>query len=139
MEPDLAGKATREVEALHQFFVAWFRGEPADFAACEAVFSPDFRMITPDGAVHGRAAVVARLSAARASAPADFAIEIVAPGVAWQSANAVLLEYVERQYRDGRTSLRRSSGLFTGETAAPRGVVWRHLQETWMAPGGDSI
>jgi len=139
MERDLAGKANREVEALHQFFVAWFLGEPADFTACEAAFAPDFRMVTPDGAVHERAAVVARLRAARASAPADFTIAIVEPRVAWQTADAVLLEYVERQYRDGRTSMRRASGLFTGETAAPRGVVWRHLQETWIAPGEDSI
>jgi len=139
MDRDLAGKASREVEALHEFFVAWFRGEPANFALCEAVFAPDFRMVAPDGAVHERAAVMVRLRAARASAPADFAIEIVQPRVAWQTTDAVLLEYVERQYREGRTSLRRSSGLFTGETAAPRGVVWRHLQETWMPPGKDSI
>jgi hypothetical protein len=137
MAADLAGKASREVRALHEFFVGWFRGDLTDFAPCAAAFAADFRMITPDGAAHDRAAVMQRLIGARASAPADFAIDILQPHVAWQSADAVLLEYVERQYRDGRIGERKSTGLFTDEIAAPRGVVWRHLQETWMTQDAD--
>ena len=32
----------------------------------------------------------------------------------------------------GETTRRRSTALFLASPAAPRGVVWRHLQETWM-------
>ena len=134
---DLADRAGSEVVRLHAFFGAWFRGEAADFATCAAALAPDFRMITPDGAIHERAAVVARLVAARASASAGFAIEILEPHPAWQSADAVLLEFIERQYRDGRAASRRSTALFTDEPAAPRGVVWRHLQETWIKPADE--
>jgi hypothetical protein len=137
---DLAGKAMDETRQLHAFFVVWFRGDAgpmADFATCEASLAPNFRMVTPDGRVHNRAAVIERLRSARASAAADFAIEILEPRAAWQSRDAVLLEFIERQYRDGRVTSRRSSGLFTEEPTAPRGVVWRHLQETWMQSGDE--
>jgi hypothetical protein len=130
----IAERASEEVYALHAFFAAWFRGiadAPADFVVCEAALAPDFRMVDPDGGVHDRAAVLGRLRAARGSAPADFSIDILEPRAVWASADAALLEYVERQYRDGRMSSRRSTALFTADATAPRQVVWRHLQETW--------
>ena len=75
---DLFESAREEVLRLHAFFVAWFRGEAADFAGCERAFAPDFRMVTPDGAVHERESVMTRLRAARGSASADFTIFDVA-------------------------------------------------------------
>lgn len=141
MATDLASRAIDETRQLHAFFVAWFRGETgsdADFAPCEAALAADFRMVTPDGEAHDRAAVVERLRSAQGSAGTDFVIEIVEPRAAWQSSDAVLLEFIERQYRNGRTTSRRSSGLFTEEPAAPRGVVWRHLQETWMQTSAEN-
>jgi hypothetical protein len=128
----LADKAEAEVHRLHAFFVAWFRGEAADFSDCERAFAGDFRMVTPDGAVHARAAVVDRLRAARASTDVDFAIEIAEPRLAWLRDDAVLLEYVERQHRDGQATARRATGLFIRAESAPAGVLWRHLQETWI-------
>jgi hypothetical protein len=132
--PPLAELARREIVALHEFFVAWFRGSAAeiDFAACEAAFAPDFRMVSPDGMVHGRAAVLQRLRQARNSQPPDFAIVISGIEPLWRQSDAVLLGYVEQQYRSGSVTRRRSTALFTAEPAAPHGVVWRHLQETWM-------
>jgi hypothetical protein len=128
----LADKAEAEVRRLHAFFVAWFRGEAADFSDCERAFAGDFRMVTPDGAVHARTAVIDRLRAARASTGGDFAIEIAEPRLAWRGDEAVLLEYVERQHRDGQATARRATGLFTEAISAPGGVLWRHVQETWI-------
>ena len=126
--------AWREVVALHDFFVRWFCGAPdaPDFADCERAFAPDFRMIGPDGVTHLRAAVVERLRGAYASQPASFSIAVSDPHVVSESGGDVLLEYTERQYRDGRTTFRRSTALFQASPTAPRGVLWRHLQETWM-------
>ena len=127
--------ARREVVAMHAFFAAWYTGADtpaADFAACEAAFAPDFRMVTPDGIVHERLAVLKGLRRSRRSQPASFAIAVSGIEPLWQQGDAILLGYVEQQYRDGRTTRRRSTALLTRETAAPRGVVWRHLQETWM-------
>ena len=139
MADSLADQAIEEIHALHAFFVDWFRGtraSPEDFAVCQASLAPDFRLINPDGTIHDRVSILERLRAARGSASPDFLIEVLQPRVVWQSADAALLEYVERQYRDGRTTIRQSTGLFTPSWAAPHGVVWRHLQETWIDPTG---
>jgi hypothetical protein len=131
----ITARAVREARELHAFFVAWFRADTAgsvDFARCEAALAPDFRMIAPDGSASGRAAVIARLRALRATAPGDFAIAILEPRAVWAADDAVLLEFVEQQYRGGRETRRRSTGLFTSAPDAPNGVVWRHLQETWI-------
>jgi hypothetical protein len=133
---DIAARAIGEVRELHAFFVAWFTGAAgADFQRCEAVLGPDFRMVTPDGRMHDRAAVLDRIRAARGSTASDFAIEILQPSIAWQSDNAVLLEFIEQQYRDGRSFSRCSAALFTDQPGAPNGVAWRHLQETWIQQG----
>jgi hypothetical protein len=129
---DLFESAREEILRLHAFFVAWFRGEPADFADCERAFAPDFRMVTPDGAVHERESAVKRLRAARGSAGGDFTIEIAEPRLVWRLGDAVLVEYVERQQRHGKASARRATALFTRAEAAPAGALWRHLQETWI-------
>ncbi len=135
MSPDLAQRAIDEARELHAFFVAWFRaGSSADFTRCERALAPDFRMVTPDGRVHERATIIDRLRAARGTAAGDFFIDVLQPIVAWRTEHAVLLEFIERQYREARTTDRRSSGLFTDQSGAPNGVVWRHLQETWITP-----
>ena len=131
---DIAGVAWQEVVALHAFFQSWFRsgGEAPDFTECERALGPDFSMIGPDGQMHGRDAIIERLRRARGAYPADFRIEVHHPAAIWTRGEAVLLEYTERQYRDGRTDARRSTALFLANAAAPRGVEWRHLQETWL-------
>jgi hypothetical protein len=134
----LAELARREVFVLHELFGAWFRAgtTAVDFSLCEAALAPDFCMVAPDGMVNDRAAVLQRLRQARNSQPADFAIVISAVEPLWQQGDAILLGYVEEQYRSGSTTRRRSTALFTAEPSAPRGVVWRHLQETWMPVAG---
>ena len=134
----LSALAEREVEALHEFFVAWFLGRnlaDLDFSLVERVLAADFRMIAPDGSAVDRRAVIAALCDRKGTAPDDFAISILDLRPVWQAKEAVLLEFVERQYRGGRTTQRQSTALFTAESSAPRGVVWRHLQETWVDDG----
>ena len=89
-------------------------------------------MVTPDGA----------LPRPRSQSSPDFGPHRADAGLPhhdlvpirpiWERGEAVLLQYVEQQYRDGRTTRRLSTALFTAEPDAPCGVVWRHLQETWM-------
>jgi hypothetical protein len=132
----IAELAWRDVVALHAFFERWFRadGDAEAFDACERALASDFRMIGPDGNAHGRTSVIDRVKGARGTAPADFRIDVEDAAAIWVGQGAVLLEYTERQYRDGRSTRRRSSALFLAEAGAPNGVVWRHLQETWIDP-----
>ena len=125
-----AAAATHEIKALHVHFVELFTGRTADLTRCSAAFSPDFAMVTPAGTRLDRAAILAGLAAARA--PADFRITITNVRRLWEGPNSALLQYVEQQYRDGRTTRRLSAVLFEAAPDAPCGVIWRYLHETWM-------
>jgi hypothetical protein len=136
MRDDPLGELARnEVLALHHFFVGWFRGDlpVSAFAACEAAFAPDFAMIGPDGLLHDREDVLTRLRGAHGAFPPSFAIAVHDVTPLWSAGDAMLLGYIEQQHRDGRDTRRRSTALFLRAPAAPRGVHWRHLQETWIA------
>ena len=132
--PSLADKAWQEVVELHDFFFSWMRGDaPAgDFSRAEAAIGKDFRMISPDGTIDESAAVIAWIKGAHGSRPAPFTIAVRDPRTIWAGEGAVLLEYTEQQYRDGKPTRRRSTALFVANPAAPCGLEWRHLQETWM-------
>jgi hypothetical protein len=127
--------ARNELFALHAFFVEWMRQTPSemDFNLCDAAFAPDFRMVAPSGAVNGRGEVMTRLRKARSSLPVDFSITISEIHPIWRNRSTIFLEYVEQQCGSGRSTRRRSSALLTRDLRAPRGMVWRYLQETWIA------
>ena len=125
----LATAAACEVEQLHATFVELFTGRAQDFNRCAAAFAADFTMVTPDGRSLDRDAILIGLKATRAAS--DFRIAIQNLRVLRDDGDSALLQYVEQQYRDGRTTRRLSAALFTAETKAPCGVVWRYLQETW--------
>jgi hypothetical protein len=135
-DPTLETDARHEIEALHAFFVAWFTDrQPApDFGSCEEAFSPSFEMVAPDGRRHQRSAVVQRLRMARGSVREPFEIAIVEPAKVWSSGDAIVMRYVEQQLREGKTTRRRSVALLTRAPAAPRGMLWQSLAETWMMP-----
>lgn len=130
--PALAASVEAEILSLHEFFVRWFSGKPADFGQCEQALHGDFTMVTPDGQAHSRAQIIGRLRAARASTDQLFRIEIEDVKVVWQCADATLASYVEAQFRDGKHTRRLSSALFVESATAANKVVWRHLHETWM-------
>ncbi|HUQ37819.1 MAG TPA: hypothetical protein VM144_15720 [Aestuariivirga sp.] len=126
----IGAAAAREIEELHAVFVELFCGRSHDLSRCAAAFSAHFEMVTPDGKNHDRADVL--LAIERAKASSDFSIAISNIRSLWEHKNSVLIQYVEQQYRDGKTSRRLSTALFEAEAKAPCGVVWRHLHETWM-------
>lgn len=130
--PALAASVEAEILSLHEFFVRWFSGKPADFGQCEQALHGDFIMVTPDGQAHSRTQIIGRLRAARASTDQLFRIQIEDVKVVWQCADATLASYVEAQFRDGKHTRRLSSALFVESATAANKVVWRHLHETWM-------
>jgi hypothetical protein len=134
----LADLAIRESVELHDFFSRWLRAKDdaqLDIARLEGVLDPAFRLVAPDGGVRERQAVIDWIAGVRGSRGADFWIDVADFIAVWQSPEAVLLEYVETQYIDGKTTMRLSTALFCREPKAPCGVVWRHLQETWLHDG----
>ena len=132
----LADLAVRELIELHDFFIRWLRAkdEALDIARLARVLDPRFRLITPDGGVLERQTVIDWIAGSRGARGTGFRIEVSDFAAIWQSPEAVLLEYVETQYSDGKTTKRLSTALFCREPKAPCGLVWRHLQETWLQP-----
>ena len=126
----LSASAAREVVELHALFVELFTGRSRDFSRCEAVFSSDLEMVTPEGLRVTRSQIMERFKRARASA--DFRITIHDIRPIREDGESVLLQYIEEQYRDGETTRRLSIALFETASQAPLGVVWRYLQETWI-------
>lgn len=134
----LEADAMREVHERHHAFVEWFcKGDDETvMASIIASFGADFAMIHPDGLLMERDVLIESLRKARCSREADFEIIIDDARPLWSRCDAVLVGYIERQSIGGERTARRSTALFTRQKDAPCGVVWRHLQETWLAAGG---
>jgi hypothetical protein len=131
----LAEQAAQEVRSLHAAFVELFTGRSQDFDRCSRSLATDFQMITPDGLLVSRALVLDRLASTRMSP--DFRISSSDLSLVADLGDSVLLRYIEEQYRDTKTTRRLATALFTVEKRAPCGVVWRHLQETWIPDAKD--
>ena len=87
--------------------------------------------------VTGRKALVDEFEGlhGRLAADADeFEIWIENFRLRWAAGDNALVTYEEWHRRRGATSARLSSALFRREAAAPCGVAWLHVHETWL-PG----
>ncbi|MCZ4291802.1 hypothetical protein [Hoeflea alexandrii] len=131
---DLITCAQAEVVNRHHFFVEWFTGRAseAELAASLRAFAPDMVMIEPDANTIGRDKVVAMVTGARGKRPADFEIRVELISARLIGSDIVAVVYDEHQVIDGEKSARRSSAVFSADPEAPEGVIWRHLQETWI-------
>jgi hypothetical protein len=134
----LEAAARAEIDGLHRFFEDWFLGrcpkQPAAFARCADALAPTFVLIGPDGEERRRAGVLKGLRAAHGChAGVAFAIRIRHARVRLFRPGVALATYEEWQRRAGRETARRSSALLASSRAAPLGVAWLHLHETWIA------
>jgi len=135
---DNFSRGSAEVLDSHALFEAIGRGvAPYDENMFLRTMAPEFRMVTPEGAILERGAILAHLAGLAELGDPDFEIRIDAIKESWRSPNGVVLTYVEAQVRHGKRSCRRSTALFIPDEAAPNRVVWRHLHETWMRMAGD--
>lgn len=132
---ELVERAKAEVVNRHVFFVEWFTGRApeTDMHATARAFAPDMKMIEPDGKMIGREEITTMVARARNRRPADFEIRVDLIEARPIGNDAALVIYDEHQVIDGVRSARRSTALFSADDAAPEGVVWRQLQETWIA------
>ena len=140
MNDPIGDRCLDEIERLHRFFERWLGDaatDPAGFDRNEPAWPSDFTLITPDGAVLDRAAVVGWLGQARGvhvDPAAAFRIEIRSAAVRLALPGGFrLCTYDEWQSVRGVESLRRSTAL---REARDDAVLGRHLQETWAGPRG---
>jgi hypothetical protein len=118
-----------EVVALHDAFTAWLGAGAGAFGPIEAALAPGFAMVPPDGQLHDRAAVLARLRSARGLRGAQFRIAIENAAILHAQGDMALVRYVERQWAPD--SARRAVALLRWQNDAWR---WLWVQETWSEP-----
>ena len=138
-EPDAPTEVARkEIEALHRFFEAWYRGVPKNtetaFARFPEVLAADFRIISPDGRRSSRAEVLEAVRGGHGSRPDAFRIEIRNVEAREVGKTVLLAGYEEWQHDGGTVRGWRSTAVFTRYAAAPGGLLWHHVQETGL-PG----
>jgi hypothetical protein len=138
-DDDLAQAAVAEVERLHEFFAAWFRGEIAAGADADALapaLAADFTFVPPSGREIGRAEVIAKIGGAHgcfADSEPPFRIWIEHARARPLGCGFCLVLYEEWQARPDKSTARVSSALLAYQPTAPGGVIWHHVQETWLA------
>jgi hypothetical protein len=127
--------AVREIEELHAAFAAWMGpgGGPELFARFESAFAPEFTMVGPGGKRLDRAGVLAMLNANRAAFGAGFGIAIEAAVPLAHGADFICVGYDEIQTGRPGPLQRRASAVFRPVQAAPNGLRWLAVHETWIA------
>jgi len=136
----------KEITGLHRFFVAWMTGAlPRNrkaFARVANALADDMTMITPQAEVMACPPLLTALEAAHGVfTPPDqtFRIWIENYDCRFVAGDLCLATYEEWQDRTGEVKGRLSTVLFRRRDAAPNGVEWLHVHETWLvAPASGS-
>lgn len=128
----LTRRVTVEIETLHVEFERWFGGLSDDFERIQSSMADAFTFVAPGGDILERPELLAGLRASHDSRQIRIRIENVI--VRWSSDSEVLATYEEWQDHPGYTAARQSTVLFTEDEAAPGGLLWRHVHETWKVP-----
>lgn len=134
----LSTAALAEIDRFHADVTAWFGKGPDDaaFARIEAAIDRDFRIVRPDGTVLDRAGILALIERGRAVHAASdppFLIRCEAAVLRWCEGPRVLVAYVETQRLAGRWTRRHTLAALRRAAAAPGGLAWTDVAETWIA------
>ena len=131
--------AHREIVELHRFFTDWFRAtlprDEGDLARFSGVMAPGMVFVSTSGAVVERAALVegVRRGYGRWRDDPEAAIRIDGYRFLHREGELGLAIYEESQQAAGQRTSRRSTALFRRQPAAPNGLEWLHVHETWIA------
>ena len=138
---EFAAACLAETHRLHVFLQDWLRGTvprtTEGFAPFGNALANPCRVVSPLGTVTERAALLTEFKAthgALAKYGTGFAIRVENAMVLRQWDDHALVSYEEWHDLRDDSSARLSTALFTADTAAPLGVVWSHIHETWL-PG----
>lgn len=132
--PTITERACRtEIEALHDFFVAWYTGRADGVDRLEAVLAPHFEMVTPDAERVGRGEVIDSVRATGdAYDPGAFDIDIKHFDAVDIHEGHAVARYEEWQHTPDGTNSRLSTVFFRADSDAPNGLSWVTVHETWL-------
>lgn len=131
---DIEQSCRTEVAELHAFFAEWFGGSRPDtdeaFARFADALASSFTMVVPDGRTVPRDAVLKAVRDSHGWGATTIWIENHV--LRFSNAGVALVGYEEWQTRDDATRGRASTAFFAVDPAAPNGVRWMHVHETWL-------
>ena len=130
-----APECRTEVEGLHEFFVDWFTGElpPEGFDRVGDALAPGFSRVDPDGDQQDRETILTSIEETHGAYGRDeFDIDIRNLQVSDSGDTFALVTYEEWQTTPDGENGRISSALLRPTPAAPSGLAWVSLQETWL-------
>ncbi len=129
-----------EVIQLHEFFVDWFNATCVQtdeyyHANFESRFVDEFEIIMPSGQLFTTEMLFSQLREVYGSST-QFKIQIRNVQTRDVSSDLIVTTYEEWQKNalnsEPADNGRISSGLLKKDDAAPNGVRWLHLHETWL-------
>ena len=124
-----------EIVELHQFFVAWYKGERQQDAVerFNQVMARDFRIVMPDARVIARDPLIKVMTESYGKYRGKtFEIQIRNVSVIPVGTGMLLATYEEWQDSGDGMKGRLSSALFRVQAHAPNGLEWVHVHETWL-------
>jgi len=120
-----------EIDELHAFFEAYFLGTESSLERVEAALAPDFTMVGTNGVESDRESTM-RMILAGHGHTVNLSITTSDHRLILQSGDTVVATYIEQhELSDGGTR-RLSTVIFTADAAAPNGVLWLRVHETWQ-------
>jgi len=122
----------REIVELHDFFEAYFLGTlPADDVHRLDVLADDFTFVGPDGSRSTREQTVGAITAGHAHTE-SLRITVTDAELLVDGGDTVVARYVENHELSSGSNHRVSTVVFSRDDAAPNGLSWRTVHETWL-------
>ena len=136
-ESPLLDAVTREIEALHRFFVGWFTGAiPADADLFDEGLThrldPDFKLVPPAGRMSSFGELTGAIRAGYGNNP-NFVIQIRKVAIQRATDELVVATYEEWQ-RNAKASTPPDNGRVASVVFAREGerLRWVLVHETWL-------
>ena len=121
-------RACSEVEELHAFFEAWYRGTSGvGLERVSAVLASEFELLAPNGDLISRDELLSQLASECGAYP-GLRITIHHVGVRTAEGEAAI-EYVERHIEDGAIDERMCCALLREGKMSPLNVEWVAIYE----------
>lgn len=137
MTASLAERALAEASDFHDFLQDWLTGEwPRDgFARMSDAMDEGLEVISPLGTTTARAPLLEEFEGLHGQLSGKpFRIWVENARCRAVIGDVAVVIYEEWHELDGETSARLTTALYQDAPAAPGGVRWLHVHETWL-PG----
>lgn len=125
----------QEILDFHHFFEEWFAGRLPNsdeaFARAMVAVGEAFALVSPNGRLTDRHTLMCGLRGEH-NGRSQFRIWIENFQLQQQHSDIAIATYEEWQKIGDAISSRLSTAVFQQDPAAPNGVKWLHVHETWI-------